>query len=418
MNDRIIKITCTGAATIPINMVEPFQGSLKTLSKRAFHKLKKSLVDFGFSFPLFVWRNSGHFWTIDGHQRVATLKEMQKEGWSIPELPVVWIDAKDQKEAKHKLLLAVGAYGKVTDEGLYEFIHQACLEMKNLDDTIELSDFDFSKFLKGHAPESSEPPEPSLSKGDALRDSLGIREGQIWKAGDHCIACGSCLDSDTAEKLIKYNGGGRADIMITDPPYNVDYKGKTKDALTVANDSMSDNSFREFLKSAMEVSFSAIKPGASFYIFHADLEGHNFRGAIHDIGQKVRQCLIWEKNSMVLGRQDYQSMHEPCLYGWKEGGSHQWFSDRKQTTILKFDRPQRNAEHPTMKPIDMIKYLLDNSCPPSGVVYDPFSGSGTTLLAAEQTGRKCLAIELSPSYVAVALQRWMDMTDKKIEQLE
>lgn len=150
MADKIIRITCTGAATIPINMVEPFQGSLKTLSKRAFHKLKKSLVDFGFSFPLFVWRDSGHFWTIDGHQRVATLKEMQREGWSIPELPVVWIDANDEKEAKHKLLLAVGAYGKVTDEGLYEFIHQACLDSLAINETVELPEIDFEKFMDGY----------------------------------------------------------------------------------------------------------------------------------------------------------------------------------------------------------------------------------------------------------------------------
>jgi site-specific DNA-methyltransferase (adenine-specific) len=207
--------------------------------------------------------------------------------------------------------------------------------------------------------------------------------------------------------------GKRADMWLTDPPYNVDYTGKTKDALKVANDSMSDSDFRKFLASAFGAAFGVIKPGASFYIWHADSEGYNFRGAVHECGEEVRQCLIWNKNYMVMGRQDYQWKHEPCLYGWKKGASHGWYSDRKQTTVLEFDRPSRSEQHPTMKPIALFAYLIGNSTGPQGLILDSFLGSGTSLIAAEQLGRTCYGLELSPAYCDVIVARWETLTGKK-----
>jgi site-specific DNA-methyltransferase (adenine-specific) len=176
---------------------------------------------------------------------------------------------------------------------------------------------------------------------------------------------------------------------------------------------MSDSDFRKFLFNCFSVAFEFIKPGASFYIWHADSEGYNFRGAVFDCKQKVRQCLIWVKQTLVMGRQDYHWKHEPCLYGWRDGGSHGWYTDRKQTTVLEFDRPSRSEDHPTMKPVSLFAYQIGNSTAPQGLVYDSFLGSGTTLIAAEQLGRKCYGMEISPQYCDVIVNRWETLTGQK-----
>ena len=238
------------------------------------------------------------------------------------------------------------------------------------------------------------------------------QSGQIWQLGDHRLMCG---DSTSADDMKALMCGERASLWLTDPPYNVDYTGKTKDALKVANDSMSDVSFREFLKDAFELAFESMSPGASFYIWHADSEGYNFRGAVRDHDQVVRQCLIWKKQSMVMGRQDYHWQHEPCLYGWKAGAAHGWYTDRKQTTILEFNRPSRSADHPTMKPAELFSYLILNSSAPNSIVLDTFLGSGTSIISSEQTGRRCYGMELSPAYCDVIIQRWEEFTGKKAE---
>lgn len=233
--------------------------------------------------------------------------------------------------------------------------------------------------------------------------------GKLTLKSRHRLLCG---DSTKAEDVERLMAGSKADLWLTDPPYNVDYTGKTKAALKVANDSMEDSQFRNFLFNCFTASFSVMKPGAAFYIWHADSEGYNFRGAVVDCKQKVRQCLVWKKQTMVMGRQDYHWKHEPCLYGWKDGASHQWFSDRKQTTVLEFDRPSRSEDHPTMKPVSLIAYQIGNSLGPQGLVYDSFLGSGTTLIAAEQLGRKCYGMEISPQYCDVIVKRWEALTGK------
>lgn len=205
--------------------------------------------------------------------------------------------------------------------------------------------------------------------------------------------------------------------MITDPPYNVDYQGGTKDSLKIMNDKMDDDSFRQFLRDAFSTADSVMREGAVFYIWHADSEGFNFRGACRDVGWKVRQCLIWCKNSMVMGRQDYQWKHEPCLYGWKDGAPHLWCSDRKQTTVLEFDKPLRNGEHPTMKPVPLFDYQIKNSTNVNDKVLDLFGGSGTTMIACEQNNRKSYLMELDPKYVDVIVKRWQKLTGKEAYRL-
>lgn len=235
--------------------------------------------------------------------------------------------------------------------------------------------------------------------------------GDLWLLGKHRLLCGDSTKADDVERLMAKD---RADLLLTDPPYNVDYEGGT--GLKIQNDSMPDKQFRQFLNDAFRCAFDACKPGASFYIWHADSEGYNFRGAVADCQQKVRQCLIWAKSSLVMGRQDYQWQHEPCLYGWKDGASHGWYSDRKQTTLLHFDKPLKNGEHPTMKPVALFAYLMGNSTAPQGIAYDPFLGSGTTLIAAEQLGRICYGMEISPAYCDVIVARWEALTGRKAER--
>ena len=209
-----------------------------------------------------------------------------------------------------------------------------------------------------------------------------------------------------------------ADLYLTDPPYNVNYTGKTKDALTIQNDKIDDKEeFREFLRKAFDAASKHMKAGAAFYIWLADSEQYAFQGACIDVGWVVREVLVWVKNSMVLGRQDYQWQHEPCLYGWNKG-THSWYSDRKQTTVLKFDRPTRNGEHPTMKPVPLFDYLIKNSTKEGDVVYDSFGGSGTTIIACEQNNRKAYCMELDPRYVDVIVKRWETLTGEKAQLLE
>lgn len=238
------------------------------------------------------------------------------------------------------------------------------------------------------------------------------KPGDIWKLGNHRLMCGNSTILADVEKLMN---GQKADLLLTDPPYNVNYEGKTKDKLKIENDKMEDGNFREFLKDAFATADAVMKSGAVFYIWHADFEGYNFRGACKDVGWQVRQCLIWNKNTMVMGRQDYHWKHEPCLYGWKDGASHLWASDRKQTTVIDFNKPSRNGEHPTMKPVGLFDYQIKNNTKGGDIVLDLFGGSGTTIIACEQNKRIGYSMELDPKYCDVIIQRWENLTGEKAE---
>ncbi len=233
--------------------------------------------------------------------------------------------------------------------------------------------------------------------------------GDVWVMGQHRLLCG---DSTSVDDLAKLCEGQMVDMWLTDPPYNVAYEGDTKEKLTIQNDSMGDDQFRQFLRDAYTAADTVMKSGAVFYIWHADKEGLNFRLALRDAGWKERQLLLWKKSSLVLGRWDYHAIHEPCLYGWKEGAAHLWASDRKQTTILEFDKPSRNGEHPTMKPVALFEYQMLNNTKGGDLVLDSFGGSGTTLIAAEKNGRVARLMELDPKYCDVIVKRWQDFTGK------
>jgi DNA modification methylase len=244
-----------------------------------------------------------------------------------------------------------------------------------------------------------EPPEEPITK-----------PGDLWILGNHRLLCGDSTDVLAVERLMD---GKKANLWLTDPPYNIAYEGGSKKRKAIENDSMGSDDFRQFLRDAYAVADMHICPGAAFYIWHADSEGYNFRGAAIDIGWNVRQTLIWNKNNSAFGRSDFHWKHEPCLYGWKEGAAHSWYNDRKQTTVLNFDRPSRSEQHPTMKPIALIEYCLGNNTQQNALVLDSFGGSGTTLIACERQHRHARLMELDPAYCDVIVKRWEDFTGNK-----
>lgn len=246
--------------------------------------------------------------------------------------------------------------------------------------------------------------------------------GDIWQLGEHRLMCGDSTKVDDVEKLMN---GEKADMVLTDPPYNVNIgqgggsicsmriQNHRTDGATIKNDNMADNDFYNFLLEVFKCLIIFTKPGGAFYIWHADTQGLNFRLALKDAGLTVRQCLIWNKSQLVMGRQDYQWKHEPCLYGWVDGSSHKFYNDRKQTTVIDFERPQKSPEHPTMKPVGLFDYQIKNNTKGSDIVLDLFGGSGTTMIACEQNGRKARLMELDPHYCDVIIQRWENLTGKE-----
>lgn len=266
---------------------------------------------------------------------------------------------------------------------------------------LDIPGFDNQKVLKAK--------EDDYEMPDEVKTDIVL--GDLFEIGEHRLLCGDSTQTDTFSRLMDSD---LADLVVTDPPYNVAYEGKTKAKLTIENDSMSKKDFYQFLYDFYTALAAYTKAGGAWYVWHADSEGANFRQAMADAGIMVKQCLIWVKNTMVMGRQDYQWKHEPCLYGWKEGAAHGWYSDRKQTTVLEFTRPQRNAEHPTMKPVELIAYQIGNSSKQGDIVADAFGGSGTTMVACHQMGRRARLVEYDPKYCQVIVNR-MHKLDPSLE---
>ncbi len=274
---------------------------------------------------------------------------------------------------------------------------------------ITLSGFDAS-FIEDEPINTNDPDDcPEINEVE-----LRCAVGETWQLGSHTLYVGDATDEAAVFLLMQ---DIKANLIVTDPPYNINYEGKTKDALKIKNDSMSNEDFYSFLDKTFQNYSSISNEGASIYVFHADSEGLNFRKAFIENEFLLKQCLIWNKNQMVIGRQDYQWKHEPILYGWKQGAAHHWYSDRKQTTVLEFNKPQRNGEHPTMKPIEILEYLISNSSNTNDVVVDLFGGSGSTLIACEKTKRICKTMELDPKYASVIVERWEKYSGKTANRI-
>lgn len=362
----------------------------------AVDSVANSIKEFGFNVPIVLDRNNV---IICGHTR---LKAAKKLGIGI--VPCVVTDNLTEEQVKAYRL----ADNKTAELAEWDFDLLAN-EVKDISE-IDMGEFGFVFDMGG---EESTVTEDDFSV--APPEKPRAKPGEIYQLGRHKLMCGDSTSPDSVKKL---SGGVHMDMLITDPPYNVDYEGKTKEKLKIQNDKMDDEDFRSFLRKAFFCADTVMRPGAVFYIWHAILEGHNFIGACKDVGWTVRQILVWNKNAMVLGRQDYQWKHEPCLYGWKEGAGHLWASDRKQTTVLDFDKPTQSTMHPTMKPIALFDYQIKNNTKSGDTVLDLFGGSGTTLMACEQNGRKCYMMEYDPKYVDVIIKRWEDFTGRNAVLIE
>lgn len=372
-------------------------------TKTELDKLKKSLKETPELLEargILVYPWEGKYLVLGGNMRLSALKSLKAEDAPC----VIFPEDTPIDKLKEVVIKDNGSFGEWDFDSL-----------ANEWGDLPLMDWGVPAWETEHtdAPLSEDAVDDDFDESE-VKESI-CKPGDLWILGEHRLLCGDSTKPDDISRLMD---GELADLWLTDPPYNVAYEGKTKDRLTIENDSKGDSEFRDFLIACYAAANANMKGGAAFYIWHADSEGYNFRYACHEVGWKVRQCLIWQKNTMVMGRQDYQWKHEPCLYGWKEGASHNWYSDRKQTTLLAFDRPTRNAEHPTMKPISLFAYQMCNSTKPGDLVLDSFGGSGTTLIAAEQMRRRSRLMELDPHYCDVIIARWEKFTGLKAEKIK
>ena len=382
-----------------VDALIPYAANSRTHSDEQVAQIAASIKEFGWTNPILI---DGENTIIAGHGRLLAARKLGME-----KVPIICIDHLTKAQQK---ALVIADNQLATNAGWDMDMLKAEIEGLKLEDfDVDLLGFD-DKFLDGLLE-----PEPT----EGLTDEDAVPEvpeqpktvlGDVWVLGNHRLMCG---DSTSIDHMQALTAGQLVDMWLTDPPYNVAYEGGTKEKLTIQNDNMANDEFRQFLCDAYTAADAVMKSGAVFYIWHADLEGYNFRGAAKDAGWQVRQCLIWKKSSLVMGRQDYHWVHEPCLYGWKEGAAHLWAADRKQTTILEFNKPSRNGEHPTMKPVELFEYQMLNNTKGADIVLDSFGGSGTTMIAAEKHGRHARIMELDPKYCDVIIKRWQDFTGQQ-----
>lgn len=388
--------TTTEMKLVPIDKLIPYINNARTHNAEQINKLRSSLREFGFINPVII---DGEYNIIAGHGRVMAAKEER-----IEEVPCVLADhltpaqkkayiiadnrmAQDAGWDEELLRIEIEALqAEAFDIGLTGFEEQEIADLFGTDeDKVKDDDFDLTK---------------------ALEQAAFVKKGDVWYVGRHRLMCG---DATSEEDVATLMDGKKANLIVTDPPYGVSFK--SSDGLTIQNDSIKGEEFYNFLLKSFQNMAAHLEKGGAAYVFHADTEGLNFRKAFVDAGFHLAGCCIWVKNSLVLGRSDYQWQHEPVLYGFMKNGKHSWYSDRSQTTIWNFDKPKRNKNHPTSKPLDLLAYPIGNSSQANGIVVDTFGGSGSTLMACEQTNRICHTMELDEKYASVILRRYVEDTN-------
>lgn len=356
-----------------------------------YEKLKRSIEQFGYVEPVIWNKTTGR--VVGGHQRLKVLMDM-----GMTEVDCVVVEMDEDKEKALNIAL-----NKISGDWDKDKLALLIADLQGADFDVSLTGFEpaeiddlFKDTLKDGVKDDD------FDVGAELEKPTMTKPGDIWVLGRHRLICGDSTKAKTYDLLM---GSTKANLVITDPPYNVNYEGS---AGKIKNDNMADDAFYNFLLDAYTQMHSAMADDASIYVFHADTEGLNFRRAFADAGFYLSGCCIWKKQSLVLGRSPYQWQHEPCLYGWKKNGKHQWYTGRKETTIWEFDKPKKNGDHPTMKPIPLLAYPIMNSSMSNSVVLDPFGGSGSTLIACEQTDRICYTVELDEKFCDVIVKRYIE----------
>lgn len=411
-----------------IDDLRAYELNAKIHEQSQIEQIANSIKEFGFVQPVVVDKNNV---IVIGHGRVEALKQL-----GYKEAPCVCVDNLTEDQVK-----ALRLADNKTNESEWD-TELLAVDLSGI--SFDMTQFGFDGFMDFEEAEDEDAEEDDFNIEESIPIEPKAKLGDIYELGKHRLLCGDSTDKAMVEDFMQ---GTKADLLLTDPPYNVAYE--SSDGKTIQNDNMSDAAFYKFLNAAFSTADSVLKEGGAYYIWHADSEGLNFRAACKNAGWKVRQCLIWNKNSLVLGRQDYQWKHEPCLYGWKDGAAHYFVDDRTQTTVfedkgidlkklkkdemlkllqeifadkisatvINEDKPSRSELHPTMKPIKLLARQIKNSSRQDEIVLDLFGGSGSTLIACEQLNRKCYMVEYDPKYVDVIIDRWETLTGEKAKKL-
>ena len=389
-------ITTTQMQLVDINKLIPYVNNARTHSPEQITKLRSSLREFGFINPVLIDREYN---VLAGHGRIAAAKE---EG--IKEVPCVFVEHLSEAQKKAYIL----ADNRMSLDAGWddELLKVEVASLQEMGFDIGMTGFDESELADLFADDDkSSAKDDDFDLTAALEKAAFVQRGDIWTVGRHRLMCG---DATSAEDVAALMSGTKANLILTDPPYGVSFRSSS--GLTIQNDSMKNEEFYNFLLSAFQCMVEHLESGGAAYVFHADTEGLNFRRAFVDAGLHLAGCCIWVKDSLVLGRSDYQWQHEPVLYGFLQNGKHKWYSDRKQTTIWNFAKPKRNADHPTSKPLDLLSYPIGNSTQENAVVIDTFGGSGSTLMTCEKMNRICCTMELDEKYASVILRRYVEDT--------
>ena len=380
--------------TIPVGELKPAAYNPRKKLKagdKEYEKIKNSIQEFGYVEPIIC---NYDMTVIGGHQRLTVLKDL---GYTEVQCVVVRIEDENKVKALNVAL------NKITGAWDEQLLADLLVDLKTQDFNTDFTGFEAPEieqlFSKVH---NKEIKEDDFDVDEELKKPTMSKQGDVWLLGRHRFICGDSTKPETYDTLMD---GQLANMVLTDPPYNVNVE---ETAGKIKNDNMADEDFYKFLFAAFVCMEQNMAQDASIYVFHADTQGLNFRKAFHDAGFYLSGCCIWKKNALVLGRSPYQWRHEPCLFGWKLGGKHQWYSDRKQTTVWEYDRPKASKDHPTMKPVALMAYPIQNSCMSNCIVLDPFLGSGSTLIACEETNRICYGIELDEKFADVIVKRYIE----------
>lgn len=409
MPDKI-RIECQAAATLAHTKLEPYQGELKDLSKENYQRLKAEILRDGFSAPIFVWRHDGHHYVLDGHQRLRVIQQMASEGFTIPDLPVAWIDADDERQAKRKILALTSQYGNMTGQGLYEFMHNADLELDDLAD-FQFPEIDMPSFQMEFFAE----PNGTGADGDQIPpvpDDPYVKFGDVWRLGKHTVQC---------KDATQVSAPKWCNLMVTDPPYGVNYdpgwREKYDNVERHSTDKVPNDDTVDWRQA-----FAGFH-GDVAYVWHAGVFAGPVEASLLAADMVVRSQIIWSKQHFVFGRGAYHWQHEPCWYAVRKGGVAHWAGDRKQSTVWEISNANHvggelddvNTKHGAQKPLECMMRPVRNH---EGDVYDPFLGSGTTLVACEKLERKCYGVEIEPKYVQVTIERWQQLTGKKARRIK
>lgn len=358
----------------------------------AYERLKRSMTEFGYVEPIIWNEETGNI--VGGHQRY---KVLVAEGHTEVECVIVKMSPEREKALNVAL-------NKVTGDWEFEALADLIKDLEAQDFDVTLTGFDAAEiedlFSQVHDKDASD---DDYDVNQALEEAAFVKPGDVWLLGRHRLMCGDATNPDDVEKLMD---GKKANLVLTDPPYNVDFESAS--GLKIQNDKQDNDTFYNFLAASFKNMAEHTAPGGSIYVFHADTEGLNFRKAFIEAGFHLSGVCIWKKNSLVLGRSPYNWIHEPILFGWLRGGKHRWFTGRSETTVWNYDKPKKNGEHPTMKPVPLLCYPIKNSSQVNGIVMDLFGGSGSTLIACEQIDRICHTLELDPKYATVIVKRYIE----------